>query len=247
MKRLSGLFFLFVLVVTISACARTGHRTDVEAPKPGTPQSGFLGAEYYAKMTPGDEDKYEAALRWISPDHDLRNYDKLMLDPIVVYRGEKGKAEGIAAEDAQQVADYFYNALYTALQDDIQMVNKPGPKTLRFSVALTDLEDRNVTLDTISSLHPGSKLVSHGVGWVSDKPAFTGAAVIEAMARDAQTGKVLGVAIDKRVGGKTIAKGFSDWTDVLNACDYWAMQTKYRLCLRQGRAGCEPPKAGPLD
>ncbi len=236
--RLSGWFFVVVFVLTIAACAKTGHRMDVSVP-----DSGFLGAEYYAKLTPGDEDKYQASLRWISPNMDLTKYDKLMLDPIVSYKGKKGKTEGIAPEDEQRIVDYFYNALYTALQDDIQMVDKPGPKTFRLTVAVTTLEQSNVALDTVSSIHPGSRLLTTAVGWVSDKPAFVGAAAFEAKLRDAQTGKVLAAGIDKRVGGKTIGKGFSEWSDAMNAFDFWAVQSKYRLCKRQQRAGCVPPEA----
>ena len=136
--KLSGLFFVVVFVLTIGACAKTGQRTDISIPN-----SGFLGAEYYAKLTPGDEDNYEPALRWYSPEYDITKYDKLMLDPILIYRGKEGKMDGIAPEDAQRLADYFYNTVYTALQDDIQMVDKPGAKTLRLTVAVTTLEQSN--------------------------------------------------------------------------------------------------------
>ena len=40
-----------------------------------------------------------------------------------------------------------------------------------------------------------------------------------------------------------IGKGFSEWSDVMNAIDYWAAGSKYRLCKKQQRAGCVPLEA----
>ena len=42
-------------------------------------------------------------------------------------------------------------------------------------------------------------------------------------------------------GLKTLFKGMSDWADVINAIDYWALQAKYRVCLLKKRTNCEKP------
>ncbi len=70
---------LFALVLS-AGCAETRHAMSVD-------KSGFMGDELYAKMTPGDESKLEAALRWINRDAiEKLTLTKIILDPIVMYR-----------------------------------------------------------------------------------------------------------------------------------------------------------------
>jgi hypothetical protein len=63
---------------------------------------------------------------------------------------------------------------------------------------------------------------------------------------DAQTGELLAAAVDKRMGGRTLASAETSWTDVNNILAYWAQLTRFRLCEQQGRAGCAPPQTGGL-
>ena len=78
----------------------------------------------------------------------------------------------------------------------------------------------------------------------TEKPAFVGAAQIELKITAAQTGKVVAAAVDRRVGGKTVGKGFDSWADVKHAFDWWAELAAYRLCVTTGGANCpEKPKA----
>ena len=86
------------------------------------------------------------------------------------------------------------------------------------------------------------RLTSEAKGFVSDKQSFVGTIGIEVEVTDAQTGKLLAVSLDKRVGGKTLGKGWHKWSDVMNAIDYWPNQMRYRLCLQQNRTGCIRPK-----
>ena len=69
------------------------------------------------------------------------------------------------------------------------------------------------------------------------KPAFVGEASMEAKLTDGATGRVLGAAVDTRVGGKTI-KNMDDWADVKNAIDFWANLLATRLCGLRGESNC---------
>lgn len=81
-------------------------------------------------------------------------------------------------------------------------------------------------------------------GLVTGKPSFVGEASIESRIRDAQTGEVLGAAVDRRVGGKTLdAESFNSWGDVYEALAFWAKQARFRLCRERGEETCVPPEA----
>lgn len=242
MKHMTVSTMLILSVFILGGCAET--RGTYGMMDPDLPKYGFLG-EYYKKLEPGDDKDYQAALRWTAPNLEeiAPTYTKMLLDPVVFFRQEKDPSKGINQEDAQTLANYLHNKLYLALKDDFDLVDHPGPNTFRFSVSMTDAEVRWVGLDIISTFVPQLRAVSELKGFVTGKPSFTGKAIAEAKLTDSKTGEILGAAIDKRVGGKTLGKGFSEWADVTDAMDYWAQMTKYRFCRLQNRQNCEPPKA----
>lgn len=242
MKHMTVSTMLIMSVFILGGCAET--RGTYGMMNPDFPKYGFLG-EYYDKLEPGDEKEYEPALRYQAPNFKeiAPTYTKLLLDPVVFFRAEKDPSTGISQEDAQTLANYLHNQIYLALKDDIEIVDHVGPNTLRVAISMTDAETRWVGLDIISTFVPQLRVVSELKGFVSGKPSFAGKAVAEAKVTDAQTGQMLVAAVDKRVGGKTLGKGFSEWADVTDAMDYWSQMLKYRLCRVQNRQNCEPPKA----
>jgi hypothetical protein len=227
-----------LLALVISAgCAETRHAMSVD-------KSGFLGQELYAKMTKGDEDKLEAALKWRDDSAILEgSYTKIILDPIVLYRKPQHTGGGNTNENSQMLMNYFFNKMYLGLSKHFEMVDQPGPGTIRLQIALTDYEQSWVALDMISTVVPQLRAVAELKGLATDKPTFVGGVQVEAKFSDAQTGKVLAAVIDRRVGGKTLSKGTDSWADVKNAMDFWALQADFRVCQATHRPNCgEKPK-----
>lgn len=228
---------LLLALLLSTGCALTRHDTNVE-------KSGFLGEELYAKMTPGDESKLEAALRWRNDDAIQKAHPtKIILDPIVLYRQPQHMGGGNTNENSQILINYFYNKLHEGLSKHFEMVDKPGPETMRWQVAITDYEQSWVALDMVSTVVPQLRVVGELKGMATGKPTFVGAIQVEGKVSDSETGTVLVAAIDRRVGGKAIRKGVDNWADVKNAMDFWALQAGYRACLVARRPDCgTPPK-----
>jgi hypothetical protein len=171
-----------------------------------------------------------------------------MLDPVLFFRGPQSKMQGISQHQAQLMADTFYAVIYQEVSKDYEMVDKPGPSTLRVQVAMTHLEESWPMLDVVSSipapmnaLAAGSLLKNVATG----KPAFKGEAVIEAKVMDAQTGEVLRAIVDRRVGTKRLhAESFNSWSDVYESLRYWAENGRYQLCKARGLlTDCPKPRA----
>jgi hypothetical protein len=228
---------LLLAMVITTGCAETRHAMSVD-------KSGFLGDELYAKMTPGDESKLEAALKWIDNSAiGQGKYKKIILDPVVMYRQPEHLGGGNSNENTQMLINYFYSKLYLGLSKNFEMVDKPGPGTMRFQVAITDYEQSWVALDMISTVVPQLRVVAELKGMATDKPTFVGGVQGEVKVSDSETGRVLGAAIDRRVGGKALRKGVDNWADVKNAMDFWALQADYRACIIAGVGNCgEKPK-----
>jgi hypothetical protein len=234
MRRLTVFALSIFAVVAVTGCAETRHVTSVD-------KSGFLGKELYDKMTPGDESKLEAALRWIDFSKDYSPYTKVIVDPVVLYRQPQHMGGGNSNDNAQMLINYFYNKLYLALTKHFELVNEPGPGTLRVQAAVTDYEQSWVALDMISTVVPQLRVTAEAKGLATGKPSFVGGVQIEVKISDAQTGQVVAAAIDRRVGGKTLGKGVDNWADVKNAMDFWALQADYRFCVVTKKANCVKP------
>jgi Protein of unknown function (DUF3313) len=92
---------------------------------------GFLGD--YSQLMPGAEG--EAALRYIKPDVQWASYDKVIVAPVTVWRSPADS--GIPEQDLKTAADYLYEQLREGLGKDFELVDQPGPDTLRLEAALT--------------------------------------------------------------------------------------------------------------
>jgi hypothetical protein len=219
--------------------ADAGRLRDVAAGRRG-PATGFLGD--YAMLTPGAEG--EAVLRYVNTDADWAKYDKVLIEPVAVWRS--ASTGDIPEKDLQTAANFLYHQLQRELGQDFQLVNTPGPNTLRVAAALTDAAPANQTMVVVSNVVPFAIATTGTYEYITGEPTFQGEAAAEAKITDAETGELLAAAVDKRMGGRSMASAETSWTDVNNILAYWAQLMRFRLCEQQGRAGCAPPKTGGL-
>ena len=229
-----------VACVTLAGCAATKHARSVEP-------SGFL-QDLYPQMREGKGD--EALLVYRNPHVDWATkatYKKVLLDPVMIWRGKDSKMEGIDPKDAQVIADAFYALLYQELAKDYEMVREPGPKTFRMQAALTDAEQSSPALDILSSV-PAPFNVAFVASTIktlsTGKPLFKGGASIEAKVMDADSGEVIAAAVDRRVGGRFLDREvFDSWNDVHGALKYWSQLTRFRMCQLRKETDCVKPES----
>ncbi len=229
-----------VLSVVLTGCAATKQARGV------TP-SGFL-QDLYPEMREGKGD--EALLVYRNPRVDWAakaTYHKVLLDPVMIWRGKDSTLEGPDPKEVQAIADAFYALLYQELAKDYEMVTEPGPKTLRMQAALTDVGQSRPALDILSSV-PAPFNVAFVASTVktlsTGKPLFKGEASIEGKLMDADSGEVLAAAVDRRVGGRFLDREvFDSWNDVHGALRYWAQLTRFRLCQMRKQTDCVQPES----
>ena len=228
---------VIVCFTILSGCATTKQAKKVEG-------SGFLRPEIYAKMEDGNRDELEAARRYLAEDIDQHKYNKVKLDPVVLFTGPGDEeTKGISQEDTQKILDYFFNKLYRAIEDspNLEIAHAPGPDTLRMQFAAVDLGKSHVTMGAVSTYIPQVGLITSIATMASDKPAFVGEMGVEFKMTDSSTGKIVAAGMDKRYGGKKLGKGTDSWADVFNIIDYYVKLLEYRVCRMQERENCERP------
>jgi hypothetical protein len=216
--RLSRIARLAVAVgaaLWIGACATTEQASDVEP-------SGFL--KDYSKLRPGKGN--QALLVYIDPDAHFAPYDRVLIDRVTIWHAPGSSIEKVSEEDLQRLAQRLHSALRSQFGHEFEIVEQPGPGTLRIRVAITEAVGSKVALDIATTvLFPIDALTKLATG----AHAFVGRAAIEVEVLDAVSNRRLAAAVDERAGGKSFEDSTDTWSDVERAYDFWAERLAVRL------------------
>ena len=202
-------------------------------PKP----AGFLSD--YDRLVPGEGTQAERV--WVRPDVAWADYDAILLDPVTIWRGTEARSRGLSGEDAQMLADAFYELIRERVSPHWRIATEPGPRTLRVQTALTKIDEKNLAIDVVSSVVPQARGLNTVQSMATKTFFFTGQAAIEARISDASSGQILVEGLDHRVGKLLMTPDqLRTWGDVLGIFEYWTDRSVHNLCTVQGREGCPP-------
>ena len=234
-RTINKVIFAIALALILAAGCRATRRSGMPIE-----ESGFLSDYSLLSETDSEIPGYSgprARLLYINPDADWAAYNNALVDPVIFFSSKDVESPpGI-----QILLNYFWAELRKELKLDYELVDSPKPGTLRITIALTSVGERQVTMDKMSTFVPFARALAELQGITKGKPSFVGYAKLEGRFTDTQTGNLLGAAMDKRVGGKSI-KDFDSWSDVRAAVDYWAKLIVFRLCLLRGESDCNGKK-----
>jgi hypothetical protein len=175
-------------------------------------------------------------LVYVNPDADFSAYDKIIIDPVTVWRTMGSNIPSLTPGEMQQLANYLYWATRKRLENDYEIVERRGRGVMRLRVAITEAKGSNVTMDVISKVSP-LPLVSGVTKLATGTRAFVGKAGIEAEILDSLSDHRLAAAMDERAGGRSLKGAGITWSDVYDAFDHWAERIQMRLAeLRAGGA-----------
>jgi Protein of unknown function (DUF3313) len=156
--------------------------------------TGFLGPKA-SKLAPGPQGG--AALVWVNPNAQWRNYNKILLEPAQFWAAADSK---IPAADRQTLTTYFHNSLQTNLQKSFGLVSQPGPSVIKLEVGLMDAITATPGPRSVSVVVPQARILNLAQSMATDSYAFTGSAEAE-KATDSVSGELLAEAVDQRAGG----------------------------------------------
>jgi hypothetical protein len=185
----------------------------------------FLGASVCSKLTPGS--KNEADLRYVNPNAQWSQYNKILLEPVSFWSGDDSK---FSAADQRTLTTFFYHALEQQLSKKFQLVDQPGPGVMAVQVAIDQATTSTPVLRSVSLIEPHVRAVATLKYLATGTFPFVGSAQAETKITDSVTGQVLAAAVSKRVGGGSM-KAADQWDmgDAENAVTYWAQLMATRL------------------
>lgn len=207
-----------IITLSIAGCATTHQARSV---KP----SGFLANSEQLKKG----NRKQALLRYVNPSAPWTRYTKVILLPVRLYAGQGSDLHNANPEQRLALANYFTAALHQELGKNYRIVTTPGPDVMIIRTAITDADESEVLLDTVTTIMPiglaASTLKRVAVG--SD--SFVGDAQAEMEILDSLSGIRIAAAVDKRIGTKALRTKFGAWNHAKAAFDYWAEQLRERL------------------
>jgi hypothetical protein len=216
------------MLISLAGCETESTATVADSVR----SSGFLSD--YSMLRRGKEGQ-AISVYW-NDQADFNSYTKIMIEPVTIWTNPDAELNEVPAEESQELANAFHQVLHDTLSEDFEIVQVPGPNTIRLRVALTEAIASNPALDTISTYVPQARLVSTVFTLGSDTKAFVGQARAEGEARDAQSGVLLAAGIDERAGTKALGGNTLDsWGDVRKAFEVWAVRFRDNLRERRGQ------------
>ncbi|MCZ6699369.1 MAG: DUF3313 domain-containing protein [Planctomycetota bacterium] len=167
------------------------------------PKSGFLSDYAGFEEAPEDAPIWE----YVDPEHKrrerlhariwrdirnwraIRNYDRVMVDPVVVQLKSGSAGKYMNPQRVSEMAQYMHDTLVDALQDRYPIVDEPGEGVLRFRTAITDVFPEIVYITQDADKQPVKN-------WANSTP---GGAGMEGEAIDSVTGeRILGLITSVR-------------------------------------------------
>lgn len=216
-----------LLLTVLAACSTTEQAGQVKF-------SGFLGD--YSRLSPGGPGG--PLFLYVNPTADFRAYDKALVEPVTIWRGETAGPDAAPPRELSGLATSLEAWVYKALRrEGITPVQEPGPGVMRIRVALTEAEPSAVKMDLLTSVVPLPSATKLATG----TRAFVGKASIEGEMTDSRTGEVLGAMVDRRAGSRLPQPGKDSWHHVEQAFRFWSERFAYRLCRLRGSAFCVQP------
>ncbi len=216
----SFLFILLMSIFLLAGCAAQQLRS--------YEMSGFL--RNYAGFEPGGEG--QPNLVYLNPGRDLRKYNKVLINHVVVYFNPQSENREIDPVQLNQLTEYFHQALVDALKDRYPIVDRPGEGVLRIRAAITDVEPGKPVAGAATTVVPVGAAVSLIKKTTTGSNMAVGRASMEIELADSLTGARLAAAVDRLEGGKKVVSG--KWSAIEEAFEHWAQ--KLRVWLDKERA-----------
>ena len=234
-----------LMIVSLAAAAGALVSCSTSSQARSVQPSGFLG-EYRPLLKSGQYDE-EPLQIYKNPKAQWAGYTKVLLEPVTIWADPNWQLTPEQQEDLHKLVEAFYATLKGKLAASYEMVEQPGPGTLRVRFALTKGLPSNTTFRLASRAAPYSAPANALWTLATGKPAFVGEASIEYTVQDSADGTLLTAGADRRVGGDAVnQKLLKTWGDVEQALNYWTDAAVYWLCRLRHTTRCVAPSASQL-
>lgn len=147
----------------------------------------------------------------------LAQYDSVIIDQVIVVAGE----ETLSSAEIEDLSNHLITRIKQAIDPYKTVVEVASPRTLRLSIALSNVETPNPILAVTSSVLPFGLALSTISKVTTGEHTNVGSASIELLVSDASSGQALFAAIDRQAGNKDLSTMIDSLDDAKDAINYW--------------------------
>ena len=230
-----------ILSLVMAGALLAGMTPSITADEEKPAFSGFLGD--YSGFKEGE--KVKGAWAYSRPGTGievLKNYNKIMLDPVQVYGGSDDIFKDIEPAELQRAAESFHAILASTIGSDYPIVTEPGADVLHMRAALTGSVPRDPKHGVASYLpvmlvFRAGKAATHSA---TDKEEIQVEVTVEMEFLDSLSNERLFAAVDSHRGSKeAVPESDPDYSakTMDKAFEFWAGTIKDRLDEGHGKLG----------
>lgn len=158
----------------------------------------YSGIASSSQLAPNPKDTSGRVPFTYSTQVDWRAYDRMIIEPVTIYRGQDNQFGTMSEADKAELAAYLQTQFAEKLGSRFMLVTTSGPKTLRLKVTLTGATANTPVLSTLSRFDIAGG-VYNGVQTVRDKEGtLTGAVIYAVEIHDAATHRLLSAYVSKQ-------------------------------------------------
>ncbi|OFA02005.1 DUF3313 domain-containing protein [Duganella sp. HH101] len=110
----------------------------------------YSGLASAAQLRPNADDKSGRVPYSYSTTVTLRDYSSIIVDPVLVYRGQDSQFEEVSDEQKDMLAAYMQDEFESRLRNRLRISRDAGWKTLRLKLTLTGAKSSTRFLSTVT-------------------------------------------------------------------------------------------------
>ncbi|SFS14448.1 Protein of unknown function [Dyella sp. OK004] len=110
----------------------------------------YTGLESSPELQPNPSDSSGRVPYAYTTEVDWHRYDKVIVEPVTIYRGPDNQFEKVSEQDKQDLADYMRTKFGEALSYRFSLVNRPDPRTLLVKLTLTGAKATKQFVGTVT-------------------------------------------------------------------------------------------------
>jgi len=199
----------------------------------GPTYSGWLKTDY-AKLT--EDPEHEGSMTWIESNEVIKNYNKVMIDPVVVYIDpDIGEVDQRADQEViKKITAYMRDTLVKEFSKGYEVVDEPGKNVVRIRMAITSVLLTDKELTALNYIPVALVLTAAGEATgIRDNLAVIN---MEGEVLDSLTGRRIALVVQR----KALETGVQSTEelkakDVYPTLDYWAKKAKKKFDRAHGK------------
>lgn len=165
-----------------------------------------------------------------NPDVDIRQYKKVLLMPVEIYRGEDAEWKGADEGEKLEMAAYLQAEVQKVLQEKNLLATQPGPGVERLRLMIAGLEKTRPVASTVTHALPVGAAMNLGKGAMGKSGSFMGSATVGGEFTDSMSGALIVSFLAKEnANAMDLPKVLTTWGASKKALDKVAEQIGDRV------------------